>query len=328
MRAIVFERYGPPGDVLRVAEVEEPAIGERDVLVRIRAASVNPADWHLIRGAPYIARLSFGPRRPRHPVPGTDMAGAVEAVGAEVTELAPGEEVYGSPFPSFGTFAERVRVPVEGLARAPAGLSPVEAAAVPVAALTALQGLRDHGRVRPGQRVLIIGASGGVGSFAVQIAVALGAEATGVSSAANLDLVRSLGAAHVIDYAREDVTRVSETYDLVLQVAGTASPAACRRLLTRDGTLVQISGDGDGRWVAPLGRIAAGRLLSPLVPQRVTSFTARPTTDDLRFLSGLIESGAVRPVIDRTWSLDEVPEAIGHLEAGHTRGKSVVAIGD
>ena len=197
---------------------------------------------------------------------------------------------------------------------------------MPVAGLTALQGLRDHARVRAGQRVLIIGASGGVGSFAVQIAAALGAEVTGVSSAGNLDLVRALGAAHVIDYAREDVTRVSETYHVVLQVAGTASPAACRRALTRDGTLVQISGDGDGRWIAPLGRMLAGRLLSPVVRQRLTSFTARPKADDLRFLAGLIESGAVRPVIDRTWSLDEVPEAVRYLEAGHTRGKSVVAV--
>ena len=326
MRAVVFERYGPPGDVLRVADVEEPAIGARDALVRVRAASVNPADWHLIRGAPYVARLSFGPRRPRHPVPGSDLAGVVEAVGSEVTELREGDEVYGSPFPSFGAFAERARVPADGLAPAPEALSPAEAAAVPVAGLTALQGLRDHARVRAGQRVLIIGASGGVGSFAVQIAAALGAEVTGVSSAGNLDLVRALGAAHVIDYAREDVTRVSETYHVVLQVAGTASPAACRRALTRDGTLVQISGDGDGRWIAPLGRMLAGRLLSPVVRQRLTSFTARPKADDLRFLAGLIESGAVRPVIDRTWSLDEVPEAVRYLEAGHTRGKSVVVI--
>ncbi len=327
MRAIVFERYGPPGDVLRLADLDEPAIGARDVLVRVRAASVNPADWHLIRGVPYVARLSFGPRRPRHPVPGSDLAGVVEAVGPEVTELGPGDEVYGSPFPSFGAFAERVRVPADGLAPAPGALSPAEAAAVPVAGLTALQGLRDHGRVRAGQRVLIIGASGGVGSFAVQIAAALGAEVTGVSSAGNLDLVRSLGAAHVIDYAREDVTRVSETYHVVLQVAGTAPPAACRRALTGDGTLVQISGDGDGRWIAPLGRMLAGRLLSPVVSQRLTSFTSRPNADDLRLLAGLIESGAVRPVIDRTWSLDEVPEAIRYLEAGHTRGKSVVAVG-
>jgi NADPH:quinone reductase-like Zn-dependent oxidoreductase len=324
MRAVVFERYGSPGEVLRLADVDEPAIAGDQVLVSVRASSVNAADWHLVRGEPYLARLSFGLRRPRHRVPGCDVAGEVVAVGPDVTTLRPGDEVYGSAFPRFGAFAERVGVPEPGLAPKPAGLSFAEAAAVPAAALTALQALRDHGRVQPGHRVLIMGASGGVGTFAVQIAAWLGGEVTAASSAAKLDMVRSLGAAHVIDRTAVDVTATGERYDVILQAGGTVSPPAWRRALTRTGTLVAISGDADGRWVGPLARVAAARLASPFVSQRLTSFTVRPNREDLRLLAQRIEAGGIRPVLERSLSLGEVPEAIRHLEEGRARGKSVV----
>jgi NADPH:quinone reductase-like Zn-dependent oxidoreductase len=326
MRAILCERYGPPGEVLRLAEVDEPAIAGDEVLVRVRATSVNPADWHLVRGVPHIARLSFGPRRPRSRVPGCDVAGEVVAVGTGVTTLRPGDEVYGSPFPRFGAFAELVAVPADHLERKPANLSFDEAAAVPVGALTALQGLRDHGRVEAGHRVLIIGAAGGVGTFAMQIAKTLGAEVTAVCSTGKVEMARSLGADDVIDYTVDDVPGAGPRYELVLQVAGTASPTRCRRALTSTGALVQISGDSDGRWVGPLARVAAARLASPLVSQRLTSFTVRPSTEDLRLLRQLIEAGDLTPVIGRTHSLDEVPEAIRHLEEGHARGKSVIVV--
>ncbi len=326
MRAIAFERYGPPGEVLHAAEVEQPAIAPDEALVRVRAASVNAADWHLIRGEPYVARLSFGPRRPRHRVPGCDVAGEVVAVGGSVTALRPGDEVYGSPFPRFGAFAELVPVPEGQLDLKPAGLSFEQAAAVPVAALTALQALRDHGRVEPGRRVMIIGASGGVGTFAVQIAKHLGAEVTGVCSTAKVDLVRSLGADHVIDHTAARVPEPGGRYDLILQAGGTASPSECRRALARDGTLIAISGDAEGRWIGPIARVLAAGLSSPFVSQRLTSFTARPKREDLRLLRELIEAGDVRPVIDGTRSLDEVPEAVRHLEEGRARGKTVIVV--
>jgi NADPH:quinone reductase-like Zn-dependent oxidoreductase len=326
MRAILCERYGPPGEVLRLAEVDEPAIAGDEVLVRVRATSVNPADWHLVRGVPHIARLSFGPRRPRSQVPGCDAAGEVVAVGAGVTTLRPGDEVYGSPFPRFGAFAELVAVPADHLERKPANLSFDEAAAIPVAALTALQGLRDHGRVEAGHRVLIIGAGGGVGTFAVQIAKWLGAEVTGACSTAKLELVRSLGADHVIDRTAGDVTASGERYDVILQAGGTGSPSDCRRALTRTGTLVAISGDADGRWVGPIGRLVVVRLSAPFVSQRLETFTVRPTREDLQLLAQRIEGGEISPVIDRTFSLAEVPEAIRHLEEGQARGKSVVVV--
>jgi NADPH:quinone reductase-like Zn-dependent oxidoreductase len=326
MRAIVFQRYGSPGEVLRLADIPEPAIADDEVLVGVRASSANAADWHLVRGEPYVARLSFGPRRPRHPVPGCDVAGGVLAVGRGVTLLRPGDEVFGSPFPRFGAFAERVAAREDRLAPTPAGLSFSQAAAVPTAALTALQGLRDHGRVEPGHRVLVIGASGGVGTFAVQIAKWLGAEVTGACSTAKLELVRSLGADHVIDRTAGDVTASGERYDVILQAGGTGSPSDCRRALTRTGTLVAISGDADGRWVGPIGRLVVVRLSAPFVSQRLETFTVRPTREDLQLLAQRIEGGEISPVIDRTFSLAEVPEAIRHLEEGQARGKSVVVV--
>jgi NADPH:quinone reductase-like Zn-dependent oxidoreductase len=326
MRAIVHDRYGSP-EVLRPTELEEPVVGDREVLVRVQAASVNPADWHLVRGEPRIARLSFGLRRPRDRVPGCDLAGRVESVGSGVSGFEPGDEVFGSPFEhGLGAFAERVSVAQDLLALKPANLSFAQAAAVPLAGMTALQGLRDHGRVEPGQTVLIIGASGGVGTFAVQIAKALGAEVTGVCSGRNAELVRSIGADHVIDYISEDFARSARRYNLVLQLAGTRSPSDLRRLLTPEGTLVAISGESSGRWIGPVGRAIKAFALSPLVSQRLVVFTMKPNAQDLGFLKERIEGGEVTPVIDRTYTLAEVPEALRYLEAGHARGKVVVTV--
>ena len=326
MKAIVSRAYGPPDQVLRVEDLDIPVAGDDDVVVRTRASSVNPADWHLIRGEPRIARAQVGVRRPKYPVLGCDVSGEVHAVGAGVTDLRPGDEVFGSPFMrGFGAFAEYVRVPRDCLAAKPANLGHEQAAAVPLAALTALQGLRDHGHLTAGQRVLVIGASGGVGTFAVQIARSFDAVVTGVCSARNVDLVRSLGADHVVDYSSEDVTRSSERYDLVLQVAGSHPASALRRVLTPRGVLVMISGDSEGRWVGPVGRMVAARLSSPFVGQTLTSFTVTASGDDLADVARLVEAGTVTPVIDRTYAFEAVPDALLHLETGRARGKVVIA---
>ncbi|HZF58625.1 MAG TPA: NAD(P)-dependent alcohol dehydrogenase [Rubrobacter sp.] len=324
---MAYTRYGPP-DVLESTEVEKPTPKDDEVLLKVHAASVNPADWHLLRGEPYIARLQLGLRKPKERVLGCDVAGQVEAVGKNVTMLQPADEVFGSPFMhGFGAFAERVCVSEDLLAPKPATLSFEQAAAVPLAASTALQGLRDHGRIEPGQKVLIIGASGGVGTFAVQIAKSFGAEVSGVCSTRNVDMVRSLGADHVIDYTREDFTRSGhKKYDLIFQLAGTRSPSECRRALTAKGTLVQISGESDGRWIGPVDRIIKALVLSPFVSQKMASFTVKPNKEDLQFLKELIEAGKVTAVIDRTYSLSETPEAIRYLENGHARGKVVITI--
>ena len=324
MKAMVNMKYGPP-DVLELTEVERPTPKDDEVLLKVHAASVNPADWHLLRGDPYIARLQLGLRYPKTRVLGCDVAGRVEAVGKNVTTLQPGDEVFGSPFMhGFGAFAERVSVSEDLLAPKPTNLSFEQVAAVPLAASTALQGLRDHGGIEPGHKVLIVGASGGVGTFAVQIAKSFGAEVTGVCSTRNVGLVRSLGADRVIDYTREDFARSGQKYDLVFQLAGTRSPSECRRVLTSKGTLVQISGDSDGRWIGPMDRIIKALVLSPFVSQKMASFTVKPNKEDLRFLTELIESGKLTPVIDRTYSLSETPEAIRYLESGHARGKVVI----
>jgi NADPH:quinone reductase-like Zn-dependent oxidoreductase len=326
MMAVVQDTYGSP-DVLELRDIDEPKIKDDQVLVHVHAASVNPADWHLLRGKPYIARLQLGLRKPKDRVLGCDVAGRVEAVGRNVTMLRPGDEVFGSPFMhGFGAFAERVSVSEDLLAPKPANLSFDQAAAVPLAASTALQGLRDHGGIEPGHKVLIIGASGGVGIFAVQIAKSFDAEVTGVCSTRNVDMVRSLGADHVIDYTREDFTQSGQKYDLVFQLAGTRSPSECRRALTSEGTLVQISGESDGRWIGPVGRIIKALVLSPFVSQKMATFTVKPNKKDLQFLKQLVESGKVTPVIDRTYPLSEVPEAIRYLEEGHTQGKVVITV--
>jgi NADPH:quinone reductase-like Zn-dependent oxidoreductase len=326
MKAIVNTKYGPP-DVLELTEVEKPVPKDDEALVKVHAASVNPADWHLLRGTPHIARLQLGLRKPKETVLGCDVAGQVEAIGKNVTMLQPGDGVFGSPFMhGFGAFAERVCVPEELLAPKPATLSFGQAAAVPLAASTALQGLRDHGRIESGQKVLIIGASGGVGTFAVQIARYFGAEVTGVCSTRNVEMARSLGADHVIDYTKEDFTRSGRKYDLIFQLAGTRSPSDCRRALTPEGTLVQISGESDGRWIGPVDRIIKALVLSPFVSQKMASFTVKPNKEDLRFLGQLIEAGKVAPVIDRVYPLSETPEAIRYLENGHARGKVVITV--
>jgi NADPH:quinone reductase-like Zn-dependent oxidoreductase len=327
MKAIVHREYGAP-DVLRLEEIDPPVVEDDAVLVRVHASCGNAADWHLIRGEPYIARLSFGLRKPRYVVPGCDAAGRVEAVGGNATTVRPGDEVFGSVFEhGLGAFAELCVFPSEDLlAPKPANLTFEQAAAVPLAGLTALQALRDHGRIEAGHRVLIIGASGGVGTFAVQIAKSFRAEVTGVCSTGNVDLVRSIGADHVIDYTRDDYIQPGALYDLVVQLGGTRSPAECRRALTPNGTLVTISGDSKGRWIGPIGRIVKASALSPFVSQGIVSFTVKPNAPDLHTLRELIESGNVTPVIDRNYPLSDVPEAVRHLEAGNARGKVVITI--
>ena len=326
MKAIVRDNYGP-SDVLELEDLGKPEPGDGEVLVRVHATSVNPADWHILRGDPYVSRLQLGLREPKDRVLGCDVAGRVETVGKNVTILRPGDEVFGSPFMhGFGAFAEHLRISEDLLAPKPANLSFEEAAAVPLAASTALQGLRDHGHIESGHRVLIVGASGGVGTFAVQIAKSFDAEVTGVCSTRNVEMVRSLGADHVIDYTQEDFTQSGRNYDLIFQLAGTRSPSECRRALSPEGTLVLSSGESDGRWIGPVGRIIRAALLSPFVKQKLTSFTVKPNKEDLLFLKQLIESGKLTPLIDRTYPLSEVPEAIRYLEEGHARGKVVISM--
>jgi NADPH:quinone reductase-like Zn-dependent oxidoreductase len=332
MKAIVYHEYGSP-DVLELKEIDKPLVKDNEVLVRVQAASVNPLDWHLMRGSPYIARLQAGLRKPKDSVLGADVAGQVEAVGTHVTKFQPGDEVFGSLFGhGFGAFAEYVSVSEDLLELKPANLS-FDQAAVPVAALTALQGLRDHGRIEPGHKVLIIGASGGVGTFAVQIAKSFGAEVTGVCSTSNVEMVRSIGADHVIDYTQEDFTQGRQRYDLVFELAGSRSPSEIRRVLTSKGTLVLIGhGESEGRWIGPFGRLIRALVLSRFISQRIVSYTAKPNYSsgpnkgDLATLKELIETGKITPVIDRTYSLSETPDAIRYLEEGHARGKVVITV--
>jgi NADPH:quinone reductase-like Zn-dependent oxidoreductase len=326
VKAIVRDNYGPP-DVLELDDLDKPEPGDEGVLLRVHATSVNPADWHLLRGDPYVSRLQLGLRKPKDRVLGCDVAGRVEAVGKNVTMLRPGDEAFGSPFMhGLGAFAEHLRISEDLLAPKPANLSFEQAAAVPLAASTALQGLRDHGRIEPGHKVLIVGASGGVGTFAVQIARSFDAEVSGVCSTRNVEMVRSLGADHVIDYTQQDYTQSGQNYDLVFQLAGSRSPSECRRALAPKGTLVLISGDSDGRWIGPVDRIIRALVLSPFVSQKMASFTVKPNKEDLLFLKRLIEAGKLTPVIDRTYPLGEVPEAIRYLEEGHARGKVVISV--
>jgi NADPH:quinone reductase-like Zn-dependent oxidoreductase len=319
MKAIVHRRYGPP-DVLTLEDLPRPEPGPGEVRVRVGAASVFAGDWHLVRGAPFFVRFTTGLRRPRNPIPGIDLAGIVDAVGPGVIDLEAGDEVFGF---AAGSLAELVCVPAGQLVRRPTSLSLEEAAAVPEAGLTALQGLRDHGRVQAGQRVLVIGASGGVGTFAVQIAKALGAEVTGVCGPGNLELVRSIGADRVIDYTRTDVAATGERYDVILQLAGTASPRRLRRALVPGGALVLSNGQGR---FAGLDRILAAVLLNPFVRERFAVFVTDENGADLATLAGMIASGQVRPIIDRTYPLAEAAAALRYLEAGHARGKVVIAV--
>ncbi len=319
MKAIVYHRYGSP-DVLELADVDAPEVADDGVLVRVRAASVNALDWHRMRGQPFLVRLSDGLRRPKVSGLGVDVAGHVEAVGRNVTQFRPGDEVFGARTGAFAEYVSgRTFVPK------PAGLTFEQAAAIPVAATTALQGLRDKGGLQPGQRALINGASGGVGTFAVQIAKALGAQVTAVCSTSNVEMARSIGADRVIDYTREDFTRSGERYDLILDIAGSRSLLACRRVLTSHGTLVVVGGPG-GRWLAPADRSVKAVVMSRFVSQRMVPFLAQITKEDLVVLKELAQAGKLRAVIDRTYPLSDVPEAIRYVEAGHARGKVVITV--
>jgi len=323
MKAIVYYRYGPPTDVLRLDDLPDPVVGDDDLLVRVRAAGVNAADWHLVTGAPYIMRgTGFPLRRPKDIVPGWDVAGEVEAVGGDVTGFRPGDEVFGW---CRGGFAEYVSAPADSFVAKPEGVTSEQAAAVPVAAITALQALRDGGQVRPGQQVLITGASGGVGTFAVQIAKSLGAEVTAVCSTRNMQMVRSIGADHVIDYTRDDFTRAGIGYDVIVDIAGLPSLTGCRRSLASDGILVMITGDG-GPWLGPLPRMAAAAARFALGSRRFRLVSAKPTPEDLAVLADLVATGTITPVVDRTYQLTETPEAVRYVEEGHTRGKVVVTV--
>ncbi|NUR64904.1 MAG: NAD(P)-dependent alcohol dehydrogenase [Streptomyces sp.] len=324
MKAIVQDRYGSP-EVLGLTEVDMPVAGDSEVLVRVHAASLNARDWHVMRGDPYLARLSFGVGRPRTRIRGTDFAGRVEAVGRNVERFRPGDEVFGE---AEGAFAEYVCASEEAVAAKPGGWTFEQAAAVPLAGNTALMGLRDLAGLQPGQHVLINGASGGVGTFAVQMATSIGAEVTAVCSARNADLVRSIGADHVIDYAREDFARGGHRYDVVLDLVGNRSSADLRRALTPTGVLV-LSGGGvfeGGSLLGPMGLLLKGRLVSHFVRQRVVVLTATPNSRNLVALGVLGESGELTPCVDRTCSLSEVPQAVRYLEVEHARAKVVVTM--
>jgi NADPH:quinone reductase-like Zn-dependent oxidoreductase len=321
MRAVVQDVYGE-ADVLRAERIARPEIGPSEVLVRVHAAGVDRGVWHIMAGQPYAARLAFGLRAPRNRVRGRELAGRVEAVGASVTTVRPGDEVFGI---GEGAFAEYARARAAKLAPRPAGLTPEQAAVVPISATTALQAVRDHGRVQPGQKVLVIGASGGVGTYAVQIAKAFGAEVTGVGSTAKLDLIRSVGADHVIDYETADLTADGRRYDVVLDIGGNRSLRTLRRLLTPAGTLVIVGGEDGGRWLG-LGRQLTAVLLSPFVKQNLRMFVASEKAADLRALTELIEAGQVTPVVDRTFSLDRAAEAVAYLRDGRARGKVAVTV--
>jgi NADPH:quinone reductase-like Zn-dependent oxidoreductase len=322
MRAIVQRCYGSP-EVLESADVDRPAVGDDDVLVRVRAASVHPGDYFITTGEPYLVRLAFGLRRPRHPIPGRDVAGVVAAIGKDVADLAPGDEVFG--WSTTGTLAEYACVPADQLVRTPANLSAGQAAAVPTSGITALQALRDIAHVEPGQAVLITGASGGVGTFAVQIAKALGAVVTGVCSTRNMELVRSVGADHVIDYTRTDFTRTGLRYDVIFDSVEAQSLSEVRRALTPIGTLIPNSGRG-GLWVGPLGRIVKARARSLFTRQTLRPFTSVGKRKDLLDLAELLEAARLTPVIDRTYPLSEAAEALRYVGAGHTRGKVVITV--
>jgi NADPH:quinone reductase-like Zn-dependent oxidoreductase len=321
MKAIVYRDYGSP-DVLHCEDVEKPSPGDHEVLVRIRAAAANPMDCHLMSGI-YIMRIMTGLRRPKPTRPGADLAGEVEAVGRNVTRLRPGDPVFGA---ARGAFAEYACAHENRLALKPANVTFEQAAAVPVAGLTALQGLRDKARIQPGQRVLINGAAGGVGTFAVQIAKSFGAEVTGVCSTRNVELVRSLGADHVIDYTRDDFTRSAERYDLMFDCVGNRSLSVCRRVLTPRGTFVAVGARPGGHWVGPLPRLLEVLVSSWFVSQKVVFFLASIGTDDLLVMKELIEAKKVSPVIDRRYTLAEVSEAIRYLKEGHARGKVVITL--
>ncbi len=322
MKADVYRCYGSP-DVLKVEDVEKPTPTDDEVLVKVQAASVNPYDWHYMRGSPYLMRFMAGLGAPKDTRLGVDFAGTVESVGSNVTRFKAGDEVFGG---RGGAFAEYVVVPEDrAVALKPANMTFEQAASVPIAAITALQALRDKGRIKSGKKVLINGASGGVGTFAVQIAKSFGAEVTGVCSTRTVEMVLSIGADHVFDYTREDYTESGQRYDLIIDNVGNHSLLANRRVMNPDGILV-IVGGSKGDWLGPLMRPINAMMLSPFVDQEFVMILGRLVGDDLTILADLMQAGKVTPVIDRRYRLSEVPAAIRYSEEGHARGKIVVAV--
>ena len=323
MKAIVYHRYGSP-DVLSYEEMAKPAPAENEVLIRVRAAAANPYDWHFMRGEPYPVRIMAGGlRKPKDPRLGADVAGEIEAVGRSITRFKPGDAVFGS---CKGAFAEYTCASESKLAMKPDNVTFEQAASVPIAAFTALQGLRDKGKLQPGQKVLINGAAGGVGTFAVQIAKSFGAEVTGVCSTRNVGMVRSIGADQVVDYTQEDFTKSARRYDVILDCVGNHSFSECRRVLNPRGIYVGAGGTTDNWMIGPLTSAIKALVLSWFVSQKQVMVLAKPSNEDLAIMGKLMESGKVTPVIDRSYSLSEVPEAIRYLEAGHARGKVVITV--
>ena len=325
MKAIVQDRYGGP-EVLEFRDIDQPVPADTEVLIKVRAAGVHRGDWHVMTGLPYMIRLvvpTLGPRAPKVPVLGMDVAGRVEAVGKDVTRFQPGDEVFGW---TDGSFAEYAIAPEDHLAAKPAGLSFEEAAVVPISGLAALQAVRDVGEVQAGQQVLVIGAAGAVGWFAVQLAKAFGAQVTGVASTSQLELVGSVGADEVIDYTREDVTDGTRQWELIVDTGGRRTLAQLRRALTPTGTLVIVGGEGGGRWLGGFLRNLRAPLLSRFIGQRLRMLSSKPNQDDLQVLRELIEAGKLTPLVGRTYPLGEVPEAMRALEAGKTRGKIVITV--
>ena len=314
MRAIVYQKYGSPDD-LELQEVDKPTPADGEVLVRIHATSANPLDWHFLRGTPFVVRAMAGLLKPKHQILGADVAGRVEAVGGKVTQFQPGDEIFGCGNP-LGAFAEYLCLPEKGVVLKPANLSYEQAAAVPVAALTALQALRDKGQIQPGHEVLINGAAGGVGTFAVQIAKSFGAEVAGVCSTRNLEMVQSIGADRAIDYSKEDFTRTGERYDVILDLVGNRSGSDYKRALHANGILVAAASESVLRtqWMVMTGG------------KNMVSMLTKPNHKDLGFLKDLLETGKVSPVIDRSYALSEVAEALRYLEKGHAQGKVVITV--
>jgi NADPH:quinone reductase-like Zn-dependent oxidoreductase len=323
MKAIVRDEYGSP-DVLELRDIDKPEIGDDEVLVRVHAAGVDRGVWHVMTGLPYPIRLAgYGLRVPKNPVIGSDVAGVVEVLGKNVSRFQSGDEVFGI---GKGSYAEYVCAREDKLAHKPANLTSEQAAVVAISGLTALQGLRDHGRLEPEQKVLVIGASGGVGTFAVQLAKAFGAHVTGVCSTTKVDMVRSIGADHVIDYTREDFAEGDQRYDLILDIGGNSSLSRLRRALAPKGVLVITGGEGGGRWLGGTDRQLRALMLSPFVDQKLGTFVSKENHEDMIVLKELIEAGKVTPVINRTYPLSEVPEAIRYLEEGHAQGKVVITV--
>jgi NADPH:quinone reductase-like Zn-dependent oxidoreductase len=322
MKAIIQDRYGSP-DVLHLREIDKPVVGDGDVLVRVHAAGVDQGVWHMMAGLPYLIRIAgFGLRAPKNPVRGYDVAGHVEAVGENVTRFQPGDEVFGT---CRGSFAEYATARPDRLASKPNNVSFEQAAATPISGYAALQAVRDHGKVEAGQQVLIIGAGGGVGTFAVQLAKAYGAEVTGVCSTAKTELVRSIGADHVIDYTRDDPVDGLKLYNVILDTAGNRSLSKLRRGLTSRGTLVIVGAENGGNWLGVSRQLRAAAL-SPFVHQKLGTYISKEREEDLQELRTLLESGTITPVVDKTFPLNDVPDAIRYLKDGHARGKIVITI--